>query len=145
MLAATYPDLFAAAIVYSGVPCGCFFTDSVAGWNNSCSGGSVQATPERWAQWVRDAYPGYNGPRPRMQIYHGSADATIAPANYNYSIAQWSTVFGYPQVPAQEKADTPERSYTTQVFGDHLVGVYARGVGHGVPVHGAEDMKFFGL
>jgi len=80
-----------------------------------------------------------------MQLYHGDIDATIAPANYNYSVAQWSTVFGYGAVPISEKADTPEKGYTTQVFGPLLTGVYARGVGHGVPVHPAEDMKFFGL
>ncbi|KXX78311.1 Acetylxylan esterase A [Madurella mycetomatis] len=146
VLAATYPDLFAAVIVYSGVACGCFYTGSVAGWNSTCSGGQVQATPERWAQWVYDAYPGYNGTRPRMQIYHGSADTTIAPANYNYSIAQWTTVFGYDgQKPLSETANSPDRGYTTQVFGERLIGVYAQGVGHGVPVHGTEDMEFFGL
>ncbi|KAK4150795.1 Acetylxylan esterase A [Chaetomidium leptoderma] len=146
ILAAAYPDLFAAAIVYSGVAAGCFFTDSVAGWNGSCSGGQVNSTPQRWAQWVYDAYPGYNDKRPRMQIYHGSADTTIAPANYNYEIQQWSTVFGYdPKKPQSEKTNTPDNGYTTQLFGNYLTGVYAQGVGHGVPAHGAEDMKFFGL
>ncbi|KAK4176144.1 Acetylxylan esterase A [Triangularia setosa] len=145
ILAAAYPDLFAAVINYSGVACGCFFTDSVAGWNSNCSGGRMNLTPEQWAEWVYEAYPGYNGTRPRMQVYHGSVDTTIAPENYNYSIAQWTTVFGYPGVPVEEGADTPEGGYTTQVFGKRLTGVYAKGVGHGVPVHGDEDMKFFGL
>jgi acetylxylan esterase len=132
-------------INYSGVAAGCFFTNTVAGWNSTCSGGHINATPAWWAKWVYDAYPGYNGTRPRMQIYHGSVDTTIAPANYNYSIAQWTTVFGYPSLPIQEKADTPDKGYTTQVFGDRLTGIFANGVGHGVPVHGDEDMKFFGL
>ncbi|KAK4197673.1 Acetylxylan esterase A [Triangularia verruculosa] len=145
ILAAAYPDLFAAVINYSGVAAGCFFTDSVAGWNSNCSGGRMTLTPEQWANYVYDAYPGYNSTRPRVQIYHGSVDTTIAPANYNYSITQWTTVFGYPGRPVQERADTPERGYTTQVFGERLTGVFAKGVGHGVPVHGNEDMKFFGL
>ena len=146
VLAATYPDLISAAIDYSGVPAGCFYTGSVAGWNNSCSGGTIQATAQQWAKWVLDGYPGYSGPRPRMQVYHGSADATLAPANYNWTITQWSTVFGYnPSKPVSETANTPKSGYTTQVFGDHLTGIYAKGVGHGVPVNGAEDMKFFGL
>lgn len=105
----------------------------------------MNLTPEEWARWVLDAYPGYNGTRPRMQVYHGSADDVIAPANYNYSIAQWTTVFGYPGTPLEEKRDVPERRYTTQVFGEKLTGIWAEGVGHGVPVHGEEDMKFFGL
>ncbi|KAM7184805.1 Acetylxylan esterase A [Naviculisporaceae sp. PSN 640] len=145
ILASAYPDLFAAVINYSGVAAGCFFTDSVAGWNGDCSGGRRNLSAEEWAKYVFDAYPGYNGTRPRMQIYHGSVDATIAPANYNYSITQWTTVFGYPSLPIQEIANKPEAGYTTQIFGERLTGVYAKGVGHGVPVHGDEDMKFFGL
>ncbi|KAK0660436.1 Acetylxylan esterase A [Cercophora samala] len=145
ILAAAYPDLFAAVINYSGVAAGCFFTDSVAGWNGNCSGGRMDSTREEWARWVLDAYPGFKGTRPRMQVYHGSVDDVIAPANYNYSIAQWTTVFGYPETPLEEKRDVPERGYTTQVFGKRLTGIWAEGVGHGVPVHGEEDMKFFGL
>ncbi|KAF2190293.1 carbohydrate esterase family 1 protein [Zopfia rhizophila CBS 207.26] len=146
VLASTYPDLFAAAIVYSGVPAGCFFTNTVNGWNNSCSSGQVHATPERWAQWVFDAYPGYHGSRPRMQIYHGSADTTLASPNYMETIKQWSGVFGYDSSkPESQKANTPQSGYTTSTYGDHLIGVYAQNVGHGVPVHGVEDVKFFGL
>ena len=81
-----------------------------------------------------------------MQVYHGSVDKTIAPPNYNYTIAQWSGVFGYDfRKPGSVQADTPDKAYTTTTYGDHLIGVYAEGVGHGVPVHGAQDMKFFGL
>lgn len=34
VLAATYPDVFKAATVYSGVPAGCFYTGTVDGWNS---------------------------------------------------------------------------------------------------------------
>ncbi len=33
-------------------------------------------------------FPGYDGPRPKMQIWHGSADSTLAPANYQETIKQ---------------------------------------------------------
>ncbi|GKT85957.1 PHB depolymerase family esterase [Colletotrichum tofieldiae] len=130
VMAATYPDIFAAGIVYNGVPAGCFYTNSVNGWNSTCSQGQSQATPQRWAQW----------------IYHGSIDTTLNYANYQETIKQWSGVFGYnPDKPITSSQNTPQANYRTDVFGDHLTGVWAVGVGHTVPIRGADDMKFFGL
>ncbi|GKT88878.1 PHB depolymerase family esterase [Colletotrichum tofieldiae] len=146
VMAATYPELFTAGIVYNGVPAGCFYTGSVNGWNSTCAHGNVKQTASQWAQQVFNADPGYKGSRPRMQIYHGSVDATLYPANYQETIKQWSGVFGYnPDKPTSSKQNTPQTNYRTDVFGDHLTGVWAVGVGHTVPIRGADDMKFFGL
>ncbi len=95
---------------------------------------------------VFDMYPGYNGSRPKMQIYHGSADSTLNQNNYNETIKQWCGVFGYDYTkPDNTQANSPQSKYTTYTWGDHLVGVYATGVGHTVPIRGSDDMKFFGL
>ncbi len=50
VLAATYPALFKAASLYSGVPAGCFVSSSggVDQWNNTCSGGQSKASAEQW-------------------------------------------------------------------------------------------------
>ncbi len=48
-------------------------------------------------------------------------------------------------MPQSTKANFPDARYTTYVFGDKLTGIYAQGVGHTVPIHGSEDMKWFGL
>jgi len=92
-------------------------------------------------------YPGYNGSRPKMEIYHGSADNTLLPNNYNETIKQWAGVFGYDYTkPDSTKANTPQNGYTTYTWADgNLIGVYAQGVGHSVPIRGSDDMKFFGL
>ncbi|RYP50890.1 hypothetical protein DL768_003679 [Monosporascus sp. mg162] len=148
VLAATYPDVFAAGIVYSGVPAGCFVSSSgaVNAWNSTCANGQSRATAGHWAQIVRGMYPGYDGPRPRMQIYHGSADSTLAAPNYQETIKQWAGVFGYnPDSPESTQQNTPQSGYTTSTYGDHLVGIYGQGVGHSVPIRGDDDMKFFGL
>jgi acetylxylan esterase len=96
---------------------------------------------------VTDMYPGYDGARPKMQIYHGSADSTINANNYNETIKQWCGVFGYDYTkPDSTQANTPQSRYTTYTWGDgQLVGVYAQGVGHSVPMRGSDDMKYFGL
>lgn len=147
-MAATYPELFAAGIAYSGTAAGCFLSQSggVDQWNNSCAQGQARGTPQVWAKMVFDMYPNYNGSRPKMQIYHGSADNTLLPNNYNETIKQWAGVFGYDYTkPDSTKANSPQSGYTTYTWGDHLVGVYARGVGHTVPIRGSDDMTFFGL
>jgi acetylxylan esterase len=96
---------------------------------------------------VHDMYPGYDGPRPKMQIYHGSADTTLHANNYEETIKQWAGVFGYDYTrPETTQANTPQSRYTTYTWGGgQLVGVYAQGVGHSVPMRGGDDMKFFEL
>ncbi|KAK8132389.1 hypothetical protein PG999_000562 [Apiospora kogelbergensis] len=148
VMAATYPELFQAAIVYSGVAAGCFVSTAglVDAWNSTCSQGQSHATADQWADTVHDMYPGYAGARPRMQIYHGSADAALLPPNYNETIKQWSGVFGLDaEKPASTRADFPLAGYTTTTWSAELQGIYALGVGHTVPIRGDDDMAFFGL
>lgn len=96
-MAATYPELFAAATAYSGVPAGCFVSSSgqADAWNSTCAQGKVDATPAYWANTVKNMYAGYTGSRPRFQVYHGSIDATLLPPNYNETVKEWTGVFGY--------------------------------------------------
>ncbi|KAH7122209.1 acetylxylan esterase-like protein 1 precursor [Dendryphion nanum] len=148
VLAATYPELFKAGIVYSGVAAGCFASSSsgVAAWNNSCANGQSTATPQKWAQVVFDMYPGYNGTRPKMQVYHGSADGTLRPQNYQETMKQWAGVFGYSyDKPESTKSNDPQSGYTRTIYGPNVQGIYAQGVGHSVNIRGSDDMKFFGF
>ena len=147
-MAATYPNLFAAATVYSGVSAGCFVSasDQVDAWNSSCSQGNVITTPEHWANIAEDMYPGYTGSRPKMQIYHGSEDATLLPQNYYETCKQWAGVFGYNyDLPQQVLPNTPESNYETTIWGPDVQGIFATGVGHTVPIHGDGDMEWFGF
>lgn len=140
--------MFAAGTVYSGVPAGCFVSSSngVDAWNSSCANGQVVDTPQQWANVVLDMYPGYTGSRPRMQIYHGTADTTLYPQNYNETIKEWCGVFGYDYTkPIKTENNTPQQNYYRYTFGDQLQGIYAIGVGHTVPIQGTEDMKWFGF
>ncbi|KAK8016623.1 alpha beta-hydrolase [Apiospora rasikravindrae] len=145
VMAATYPELFQAAIVYSGVAAGCFVSTAglVDAWNSTCSQGESHATAAQWANVVHGMYPGYTGARPRMQIYHGSADAALLPPNYNETIKQWT---GWMRTsPTRLGADFPLAGYTTTTWGAEVQGIYAIGVGHTVPIRGDDDMTFFGL
>ncbi|TRM59946.1 Alpha/Beta hydrolase protein [Schizophyllum amplum] len=148
VLAATYPDVFAAGVVYSGVAAGCFASDSstVDAWNSTCALGDAIGTSEQWASIVHDMYPGYTGTYPRMQEYHGDADEWIFPQNLEEEVKQWAGVFGYnANAPGQVQADAPSAGYTKSVYGESLQGILAEGVGHTVPVQGEEDLRWFGI
>lgn len=146
-MAATYPDLFAAGIAYAGVPAGCFYSQAniEAGWNSTCANGQSISTPEHWAAVARAMAPGYTGPRPRMQIYHGDQDAVLFPQNYHETIKQWAGVFGYSTTPRQTLPSTPRSPYTKYVFGTNLEGFLGTGVSHSIDVFTDEDLKWFGF
>lgn len=75
VLAGAYPDLFAAGAAFSGVPYGCFAGSSA--WNSQCAQGLLIKTAQAWGDQVRAGYPGYTGARPRLQLWHGTADTTL--------------------------------------------------------------------
>ena len=81
-----------------------------------------------------------------MQIYHGGGDKTLFPQNYNETIKQWSSVFGYDYArPVSTKPDVPSGGYVTMQWGPNLVGSYSQAQGHNVPMFGTKDMEWFGL
>ncbi|KAG9522515.1 alpha/beta-hydrolase [Aureobasidium sp. EXF-12298] len=155
VMAATYPELFAAATAYSGVPAGCFVSSSgaVDAWNSTCAQGNVDQSAAYWTNVVKNMYPGYNGARPRFQVYHGSIDTTLRPNNYRESVKEWTGVFGYDaSKPQTVKNNFPLNGYTTDIWGvdsanplGKVQGIYALNVGHTVPINGAQDMAWFGL
>ncbi|KAI1859281.1 uncharacterized protein JN550_012090 [Neoarthrinium moseri] len=145
VLAATYPEMFAAGIAYSGVPAGCFYTGTVNGWNSTCSQGKISQTQNYWATVAKNMYPGYTGPRPKMRIHHGSADTTLYPQNYNETIKQWTGIFGYSTTPQQTIPNNPASPYTRYIYGANVEGVYGTGVTHNIKIFGDADMEWFGI
>lgn len=155
VMASTYPELFAAATAYSGVPAGCFVSSSgqVDAWNSTCAQGNVDQSAAYWTNVVKNMYPGYSGARPRFQIYHGSIDTTLRPNNYRESVKEWTGVSGFDaNKPQTVKNNFPANGYTTDIWGvdsanplGKVQGIYALNVGHTVPINGAQDMAWFGL
>ncbi|KAG9229893.1 Alpha/Beta hydrolase protein [Amylocarpus encephaloides] len=145
VMAATYPDLIKAVSLYSGVPAGCFVGSGVAQWNSACSGGSSTNSQAGWAKIAEAMYPGYNGARPKMQIWHGTADGTLNYRNYEETLKQWTGVFGVPMTATLSAKDTPERSYTTTDYGPMVEGISGQGVGHSVPSHLKVSEAWFSL
>ena len=150
VLLGDYPDVFAAGAAFSGVPFACFATTNGSEWNSECSGGSVSHTPQEWGNLVRDAYPDYTGPRPRMQVWHGTEDDVLRYPNFGEQIKQWTNVLGVSQTPAA--TDAPQSGWTRTRYGSTgdrapVEAISLQGVGHNLYSWGmaARALTFFGL
>ncbi|MBW6433552.1 PHB depolymerase family esterase [Actinoplanes hulinensis] len=118
VMLAAYPDRFRAGAVFFGMPYGCADTESAyfrTGSLGPCSGSTSTLTPQQWGDRVRSSYPGYNGTRPPVQIWHGGADPLISPRSLDYQRDQWTNVFGISRTPAS--TTTPGSGITKTVYG----------------------------
>ncbi|MET7422725.1 PHB depolymerase family esterase [Dactylosporangium sp. NPDC005555] len=150
VLAAQYPDVFAAASAFSGVPAGCFATTDGSLWNSQCSGGTIIRTAQQWGDTARTMYPGYTGRYPRMQLWHGTTDTTLAYPNFGEAVKQWTNLNGLGQTPAF--TDHPQSNWTRTRYGSTgtqatVEGISITGVGHQLPMSGqlAYAVAFLGL
>lgn len=131
-LLAAAPDVFAAGAIIAGLPHG-----AAASVKEALS--VMRAPPAlsaaEWGEKVRAAHP-HVGPRPAVSLWHGSADTTVAPANAEASLAQWTDVL-----------DLDAEVFTTERFGPHARRVWRdadgaarvqlwhiQGMGHGTPI-----------
>jgi len=95
LLLAVYPDIFKAGSSFAGVPAGC---SNVFDSSGLC--GLSAQTAQQWGDRVRAMYTGYTGRRPRVQLVHGDADATITYKNQAEAIKEWTNVLGLSMEPA---------------------------------------------
>lgn len=150
VMLADYPDVFKAGSAFMGVPYHCFATTDGSLWNSTCANGQLIMTPQQWGDLARAADPGYSGPRPRMQLWHGTADTTLNYANFGEEIKQWTNVLGVSQTPSF--TDSPQSGWTRTRYGGTGVnspveGISVQGAGHVLPLSGMAAMaiQFMGL
>ncbi|EPS38828.1 hypothetical protein H072_7418 [Dactylellina haptotyla CBS 200.50] len=138
-----YPDVFRAGSAWADVPYGCFRGPTE--WNNQCSEGLLIKTPKQWGDDVRNAYPGYRGPRPKLQVWHGTLDTGLSYQNLIESNKMWSNVFGIHWT--KNHTDTPITNYTQMIFGDgsKYVAYSCGGVEHNVPIRALDALEWFGI
>ncbi|KOV87200.1 PHB depolymerase family esterase [Nocardia sp. NRRL S-836] len=143
---ALYPDVFKAGAAFMGVPFNCFAgaADYPPG-ASKCTGGSMNRTPQQWGDAVRQAYPGYTGPRPRVQLWHGTADNLVPYSLLQEEIEQWTNVFGLSQTPTS--TDTPRPGWNRSRYSDKVEAYSIQGAGHTLPSAGmaAAALEFFGI
>jgi feruloyl esterase len=125
MLAA-YPELFAAGAVVAGLPVGAASGTLSALTSMARGGPSLDA--EGWATLARRVAPvGYVGRWPRLSVWHGTADDTVAPANGAQLAAQFAALHGLAEAAARPGAQH-------QRWGDAVELWRLPGLGHAWPV-----------
>jgi acetylxylan esterase len=149
-LLGVYPDVFKAGAEFSGVADGCWAVDYTSSdqWSGPCAAGQVTMTAQQWGNLVRAQYPGYTGVRPRVQLWHGTADATINYNNLGEAIKEWTNVLGLSATPTT--TETPMTGYTEQLWSNScgftvLEAWTQAGGGHTTPVDPSAVISFFGL
>ncbi|WP_026925167.1 extracellular catalytic domain type 1 short-chain-length polyhydroxyalkanoate depolymerase [Glycomyces arizonensis] len=150
-LLALYPDVFAAGSVFMGVPFTCFQNEAdFPPQTSQCVDGSKYETPQHWGDAVRQAYPGYGGLRPRVQLWHGDQDPLVPFQLLQEEVDQWTNVFGLGQNPTS--TDQPGSNWSRRNFADasgtvQVEAITVGGAGHTLPQGGMARLaiEFFGL
>ncbi|MCG7525654.1 PHB depolymerase family esterase [Streptomyces sp. OfavH-34-F] len=133
-LLAAYPDVFAGGSIASGIPAQCATSQTAA---SACQYAPPSLTPAQWGDKVRAAHPGYDGPWPRVAIWHGTSDYTVRPANATALRDQWTDVWGIGQTPSATDSlpGNTTRTVYEDASGQSAVELYTiSGMGHGLPV-----------
>lgn len=154
LLLAEYPDVFAAGSAFAGVPATCFATNgpkpgttAQAGWNSDCAQGRRVLSAQQWGDLARATYPGYSGPRPRVQLWHGTNDETLSFQNFTEASKQWTNVLGISATPAS--SETIGNRTRARYGGTGTQAPFEtnrlQGTTHNLPVDASAAIAFFGL
>ena len=148
VLLGAYPDVFRGGAPFAGVPYACFAGSGA--WNSACSSGQTTKTGMQWGDLVRAAYPGYSGPRPRVQLWHGDRDETLNFHNFGEAIKQWTNVLGVSETPTSTEMNAPQQGWTRTRYADasgivQVEAVREAGMTHNLTVRADEVVRFFGL
>lgn len=144
----SYPDVFKAGAAFAGVPFACF--SGAGSWNSDCANGKLSKTPAAWGDLVRAAYPGYTGPRPRMQLWHGTKDVTLSFNNFGEEIKQWTDVLGASQTPVSTESNAPQSGWTRTRYADAAGKVVVEAIReenqpHNLQIVADKAVQFLGL
>ena len=131
MLAA-YPEVFSGGAIIAGLPYGS--ARNVQEAFESMFNGRTRSARE-WGDLVRAASP-HAGPWPRVSVWHGTVDATVAPMNAKEIVKQWTDVHGLPPSPSEnDQVDGYPRQVWRGPSGEALVEEYTiTGMAHGTPL-----------
>ena len=126
---ATYPELFHAGALIAGMPFNA--ARSMHEALVAMRRGAIRA-PETLADAVRAASD-HRGPWPKISIWQGDADATVAPANAGQIVRQWADVHQLPDTPPlRENFGPRQRTHWRNARGEVVLELnLIAGFGHG--------------
>jgi poly(hydroxyalkanoate) depolymerase family esterase len=131
IMLATYPEVFAGGAVIAGLPFGAArsVNDALARM-----AGIGHPSDAALAEAIRQASP-HHGPWPRLSVWQGSADTTVAPINAERILAQWQIVQGLLHPQHDTTDGTPHRTWHDAQGRPVLESYDIPGLGHGTPLN----------
>jgi poly(hydroxyalkanoate) depolymerase family esterase len=123
-LLATHPGRFAGGGIIAGLPYG--VASGIPDAFERMRGQGLPPPP-RLAALV----PAHKGRWPRLSVWHGDADTTVAPLNAEAIIAQW---LGAQHLPLAPTSTTTLNGARLRRWGNNLEAVTIPGLGHGTPI-----------
>ncbi|MCK0208650.1 PHB depolymerase family esterase [Starkeya koreensis] len=132
VMLATYPEVFAAGGIIAGLAYGRATTVPEA---FSCMHGHGPASDAELWRLLREASD-HSGPWPRITIWQGSADHTVAPSNAEDIAAQWRSVHGLDAAATRtERQGTRWRRTWCNGAGEAVIELNTvAAMGHGTPL-----------
>ncbi|OAP34601.1 hypothetical protein AU381_25090 [Sinorhizobium glycinis] len=128
-----HPEIFAGGAIIAGLPYAA--ATSVAEAFDRMRGHGIPDA-ESLQKRLSGASP-HSGPWPTISVWHGTNDRTVAQANANAVIAQWSGVHGVPSSPSLVEAvdGRHKRLAWRDRSGRDAIELYRiDGMGHGTPL-----------
>lgn len=108
-LLASYPDVFAGGSVLAGVPAGAWPSGNTD-CNNVCNANPPTKTAAQWGDIVRGAFS-FDGPRPKVQLFHGSSDEYLYYPYLAEEVKQWTNVLGLSDTPTSQASNQPSSGW----------------------------------
>ena len=136
VMLAAYPDVFRAGAEVSGGPYRCQTTQPVYAAppgiyvgpaelvtefsaREECTQAEIDKTPQEWAELLGMAHPNdHIDARPPIMLWHGSADATVKPANFHELVEQWTAFYGVNRTESAIVTHAGASTYTHDVYKD---------------------------
>ena len=137
VMLATYPEVFAAGAVIAGLPFGT--ANNVPDALERMRGHEIPDSSEL-AKLVRSA-SNFDGPWPRVSVWHGTNDATVVPANATAVVAQWQELHGPAELQLRvDQVGRHTRRIWTDKDGREAIEEYiVHGMSHGAPLSTREE------
>lgn len=135
VMLATHPEMFAGGAIIAGLPFG-----SASNVKEAIA--AMQSAPDRsprdWGDAVRSA-SSHRGPWPRISIWHGDADQTVAISNMEAALGQWCDVHQLTGPPRREENKPVLHRVWHDARGVPVVEANTvAGLAHGTPIRAGE-------
>lgn len=131
VMLACYPETFAGGAIIAGLPYGSATTIPEAFDRMRGHGGPSKSDLQRSLRAASD----HRGPWPKISIWHGTADHTVASANAGAVAGQWRGVHDAENLSAPTTSGRNARRVWTDDAGEAKIEInMIAGMGHGTPV-----------